>query len=93
MRESYFHGIRTLLLQTIVSTSECSKLSDLIIAQCKLLNLSCVYSIVIFQLASVGTVVNNEGEDDVFGFATVLPNECLQVFQIYHMKKRIHYLL
>jgi hypothetical protein len=37
MREGYFHGIRTLLLQTIVSTAECSKLSDIIVAQCKLL--------------------------------------------------------
>lgn len=56
MKEAYFHGMKNFLLNQIAYAPYSSELSDLIIRN-----------------ISVGTVVSTEdGEDNVFGFASVL---------------------
>ncbi len=56
MKEAYFHGMKNFLLNQPAYASNSSALSDLII-----------------ENVSVGTVVSTEdGEDNVFGFASVL---------------------
>jgi hypothetical protein len=56
MKEAYFHGIKNFLLNQPIYASSSSELSDAIIAN-----------------ISVGTVVSTEdGENNVFGFASVL---------------------
>ncbi len=56
MKEAYFHGIKNYLLNQIAYAPHSSAITDLII-----------------QNISVGTVVSTEdGEDNVFGFASVL---------------------
>jgi len=67
MNEKYFHGLKTLVASNALHSSHSSEMADLLV-----------------ENVSVGTIVSTEdGEENVFGFASVLnvttnPVECVQ---------------
>lgn len=75
IKDDYFLGVRTILSTFISVLNVSSEITECICNQGKIVKLTPNISVKLNLciIGTVGTVVNNEGEQDAFAFATILP--------------------